>query len=401
MHIRINIPSWSIGEYGRSLCGLLPLRRDYYLNQLKNEIQAWAENRRVYLLSSGRFGVLAAIKQLGLPHPRVAVPAYVCPSVIEAIRQAGADPVFIEIEENSIRFDRELLASKIHRGQIDAVLAANTYGLDQDYQYLKSCGLPVIEDAAYQSGYKMQDSDTPCGLRCPVGIWSFNFKAMTSVGGGVLISNEPIRELENLPHPYLNRSLASRYLNYLIRSVLRTAIPKKMPGALPPAPYDHQEIRQSLLRISQTGMSNFQAAIAYTQWIHRKEIFNRQTQNAKILREVVSKNPLLSLLEGHEKGAVVHLFPILLNIHPPHISDAVLEFRQFLYQQSIQTEVPYPIGHVQPDTHPNVYNLVSRLILLPCNAGLKTGHMNRISRALETACHRIEKKYNPKSSNPG
>lgn len=399
MHIRINIPAWGMQEYLGSLCGLLPWKRDYYLNQLEKEIHAFVGNRRVYLLSSGRFGVLAAIKQLGLPHPRIAVPAYVCPSVIEAIRQAGAEPVFIDIEENSIRFHRDALTRMIQQGRIDAILAPNTYGLDQDFCFLTDCGLPVIEDAAYQAGYKAQDSDGPCGLRCPVGIWSFNFKALTSVGGGVLFSNKPISELENLPHPYLDRSLASRYVNYLIRSILRTAIPKSLPGGRPPTSYNLQEIRQSLLYLSQTGMSNLQAAIALAQWKNRMTIFDRQIQNAKMLQEVVAENPVFSLLKNQEKGAMVHLFPILLNVSASHQNEAVLEFRQFLYQQSIQTETPYPVGHVRPDTYASVYNLVSKMILLPCNASLKERHMKMICQAVTAASYRILQKYKPETSN--
>lgn len=400
MHIRINIPAWGIQEYLGSLCSLLPLRRDGYLNHLKKEIQTFVGNRRVYLLSSGRFGVFAAIKQLGLMHPRIAVPAYVCPSVLAAIRQAEAEPIFVDVEEHSIRFHRDALTRAIQQSRIDAILAPNTYGFDQDFQLLKDCGLPVIEDAAYQAGYKAQDSDRPCGLRGPVGVWSFNFKALTSVGGGVLVSREPVRDLENLVHPYLNRSLASRYVNYLLRSILRTAIPKRLPGARPPTSYDLREIRPSLLHLSQSGMSNLQAAIALAQWKNREAIFDRQFQNAKMLQEVVAENPVLSLLKNQEKGAVVHLFPILLNVSASHQNEAVLEFRQFLYQQSIQTETPYPIGHVQPDTHPSVYTLFSRLILLPCNASLKERHMNLICQAVTAASHRIRKKYKPETSNP-
>jgi dTDP-4-amino-4,6-dideoxygalactose transaminase len=398
MHIRINIPAWGIQEYISSLFALFPLRRNYYLNQLKKEILTFVGNRRVYLLSSGRFGAYAAIKQLGLLHPRIAIPAYVCPSVIEAVRLAGAEPFFIDVEESSICFNREILVKTIRQGQVDAILAPNTYGLDQDFRFLMDLGLPVIEDAAYQAGYKMQDSDTACGLRCSTGIWSFNFKALTSVGGGVLFSREPIRELENLPRPYLNQSQMSRYINYLVRSILRTAIPKKMPGAIPPTFYDFQEIRPSHLHFSRSGMSNLQAAIALTQWKKRESIFERQIRHGKMLQKAVDENSVLSMLNEQKKGALVHLFPILLNIRASHCSDAVLKFRQILYQQSIQTENPYPIGHVRPDTHPNVYNLVSRLILLPCNASLKVEHMRKIARALAAASEKISKQYKQQSA---
>ena len=393
MHIRINIPAWGFEEYGRSLCSFLPIGRGCYLNQLKKELQTFAEKHYIYLLSSGRFGIFAAVKQLGLTHPRVAVPGYVCPSVIDAICYAGAEPVFIDVEPNSIRFDRDILKDAIRQGQIDAIVATNTYGFDQDFSYLTDCGLPIIEDAAYQAGYKLNGSDTACGLRCSTGIWSFNFKALTSVGGGVLFSREPVGVLENLSHPYLNRTLVGRYVNYLIRSVLRTSIPQKMPGARPPVRYEPREIRPSLPHLSQTGMSNLQAAIAYTQWLNREKLFKRQLQNAEILRGVVSRTPVFSFLKGYEKGAIVHLYPILLNIETAHAADAVLQIRQFLYRRSIQTEIPYPVGHIKPETHPNVYDLVSKIILVPCNASLSKKQMDYIAETLSEAGSEIRRKY--------
>lgn len=59
-----------------------------------------------------------------------------------------------------------------------------------------------------------------------------------------------------------------------------------------------------------------------------------------MLQKAVDENSVLSMLNEQKKGALVHLFPILLNIRASHCSDAVLKFRQILYQQSIQAENP-------------------------------------------------------------
>jgi dTDP-4-amino-4,6-dideoxygalactose transaminase len=393
MHIRINIPSWGFREYREGLRSLIPIQRDYYLDRLTKEIQNFVGDRNIYLLSSGRFAVYAAIKYLNLIRPRVAIPAYACPSVLEAIRKANAEPVFIDVKQKSIRFDSCSLMTKIQNEQIDVVVATNTYGLDQDYAMLSNSAVPVIEDSAYQAGCELNNSDVKCGLRCPIGVWSFNFKSITSIGGGVLLTKEKMGDLDNLAHPLLRSNLAPRYMNYMVRSLLKTAIPKFLPGAATPQTYNIDQVREQLLHIDKYGMTNLQAAVAYTQWVRRDILFNRQRQNSGVLQEAVKKCWGVSVLNEQENETLVHLFPILLEIDAPDIAKAVLEFRRLLYQRSIQTETPYPIGHIAKETHPNVHDLASRLILVPCNASLGLRQIRYTADALSAVSAKMKNKY--------
>src|SRR5207249_2205132 len=141
----------------------------------------------VFPLSSARYGLSLAVQHLGLSGKRVAVPGYVCPAVLTGLRHAGADPVAIDCRPCSFRFDPVCLNKACQARAVDAILAANTYGLDQDFTFLRSLQLPILEDAAYQAGRLDRVDGMPCGTRGHVGVWSFNFKVLTGIGGGILL----------------------------------------------------------------------------------------------------------------------------------------------------------------------------------------------------------------------
>jgi len=391
MHVRINIPAWGCREYAYSLLSVLPFKTRTYTERLTKKVRKEADGRYVYLLSSGRFCIVSAIQQLGLTHPRVAVPAYVCPSVIQAIRQSQAEPVLIDVEAGSIQFDADRLKQNISDSLIDAIVAPNTYGLSQDYACLSTLNVPWIEDAAYQAGVIDDVSKRVCGLRGTAGVWSFNFKALTSVGGGVLLSREKINALETLKHPRIGPAITGRFVNYLFRSIFRTHIPVFFPGAELPQPYDLKTIRRAFMQVSAGLMSELQAAIALTQWQKREAIYAAQRRNSQIVLSAVNQSPILRLLKGQETTVMAHLFPVLLDVPKPYLADAVLRFRRILYEHSIQTETPYPVACESFTAVPNAYKLASRLILVPCNASLNEKQMKHIARTIEIASQAISR----------
>ena len=147
MHIRINIPDWGATELAH---GALSLVRGGYVDALQRELQEFApQDWQPQLLASARYGLQLAIEQLEVK--RVAVPAYVCPAVLTGIKAAGAEIVAVDCAPSSFRCDAEQLRQSVKNGAIDAILAPNAYGLDQDFTFLQTLGVPVLEDAAYQA----------------------------------------------------------------------------------------------------------------------------------------------------------------------------------------------------------------------------------------------------------
>jgi dTDP-4-amino-4,6-dideoxygalactose transaminase len=378
MHIRINIPVWSRREIARGIASFAS--RDAYRNQLLKELERELHPFKPQLVSSARCAIALAARMLGLEGRRIAVPGYVCPAVITALRAANAEVVAVDCQPSSFRFESESLA----RADIDGVLAANTYGLDQDFSMLARLGLPVIEDAAYQAGTR-DASGAACGTRADAGVWSFNFKSLTAVGGGAVIAKESVSVDESRSHGLKE---AVRFFNYALRSLARHRIPKFFPGAEPPSLSLDDAPREVLTEFSESAMSELQAAVALAQWRRREEILSRQSLNSTHLYRTISRCESFAALSG-EGETLPHLFPMLVRAGVKEAPGAVFSVRQFLHRRGIQTETPYPaIG--SREELPNACDLASRLILVPCNASLDERQIRFIAASLEEASLQLE-----------
>ncbi len=378
MHLRINIPAWGGREIAKGIASFAS--RDAYRNQLLKEIEAELHPFEPLLVSSARYAIAIAARMLGLEGRRVAVPGYVCPAVMTGLRAANVEIVAVDCQTSSLRFDPDAIA----RADIDGVLAANTYGIDQDFSILARLGVPVIEDAAYQAG-RRDANGAACGTRGSAGVWSFNFKSLTAVGGGVLIAKESIAINESGSGRLRE---AVRFFNYAARSLARHRIPKFFPGAESPSLEADGAPRDALMKITCSPMSELQAAVALAQWQARENIAARQLFNSTHLYKTLSRCEAFTLLSS-ESETLPHLFPLLVRAGGKEAPGAVFSVRQFLHQHGIQTETPYPmIG--SEDELPNSYDLASRLILVPCNASLDARQIRFIASSLEEASRRLE-----------
>jgi len=394
MHIRINIPDWSIAELTAASRAIFKRDSSYsFRGEFRSHLEGIAPGWSVRLLASARYGIALAAETLKLRGKRVAVPGYVCPAVLTGLRAAKVQPVAIDIANGSMRFDTQVLRAMVSSGDVEGILAANTYGLDQDMDLLSTLGLPIIEDAAYQSGLYRDQNGPACGLRADAGVWSFNFKALTSIGGGVLFTRPSAGD--GNPQVELNGINCQKRLlcNYAFRAFFRHRIPKRMPGAKPPTIGLSTQARDSLLQQGDGPMSELQAAIAMTQWRRRKRIFLQQQSNASLLYRSTATCKAFHPLSCQEGFPAVHLWPILLRVKPSDCEQALFRARQVLYAYSIQTEVPYPMLAGTQFTLPNSFDLARRLLLVPCSAALKDAQIRIVANALRAASERIEKEF--------
>jgi dTDP-4-amino-4,6-dideoxygalactose transaminase len=376
VHIRINIPDWGAKELAR---GVLSFARGGYADALTQELQAFApDGWRPHLLASARYGLALAAQQLGVK--RIAVPGYVCPAVLTGLRAADAEIVPVDVAPGSFRFDPDALANTIRAGRADALLAANTYGLDQDFAFLRSLNLPIIEDAAYQAGC-VQGSKSgaqPCGFRGDAGVWSFNFKSLAGVGGGILWLPETGSRFKVQGSRFNAWPL---FANYAVRAVFRERLPKFLGGAAPPGAESEHETRAVLQEMRGGPMSELQAALALTQWRRRDTLAARQKANADALERALANCAAFAPVADTVGQTKVHLFPFLVNGGP----EAVLHVRRALYAQGVQTETPYPVLLGDEAKLPNAHGLAARLALAPCHASLREKRVKHIAGALLSA----------------
>lgn len=371
MPVRLNIPAWGAAEIRAGLSALAGRTRD--LADLQRELAGAVPGRVPVLVRSARFGLALALRALGLAGQRIAVPGYVCPAVLTGLRAAPAEAVPIDVERGGSRFDLQELARAVAERRVDAILAANTYGIDQDFSALARLGRPVIEDAAYQAG-RRDAGDRPCGGRGDAGLWSFNFKALTGVGGGVLWL--PPERAGRITLPLKSGGREARlFLDYALRALLRHRIPAFAGGFEPPGPPSNRP-RAGLLALRDGALSPVQAAVALRQWRRRGELEARQ--RAGSARVAASVPRLFTRLPGQEAGAALHLLPVLAAT-----PEAALGARQSLYQAGIQTEEAYPIPFEDPLPHSR--DLALRLFLVPIGPAWSDRQIQTIANTLKEA----------------
>ncbi|MET3861674.1 dTDP-4-amino-4,6-dideoxygalactose transaminase [Dietzia sp. 2505] len=255
-------------------------------------------------LSSGTAALHLALLHLGArPGTAVVVSSMTFAASANAIAYTGAEPVFVDSQEQDGNVDPELLFEAIDtlRGEGTEVVAAMTVDLlGRCCNYtaieagLAERGVPLLEDAAESLG--ASHAGRPAGAFGQAAALSFNGnKIMTTSGGGMLLSND-----EQL----LDRA---RYLSTQARQ---------------PVPwYEHTEIGYNY------RLSNVLAALGRAQlgrldeMIHRRRVIRRQYMNA------IASLDLRFLGTADADGSDVEncwLTAIILGDDIPHTPDEVI-----------------------------------------------------------------------------
>ncbi len=117
-------------------------------------------------LSSGTSAITVALQALGVgPGDEVIVPAFTYFATASAVSQAGASPVFADVEPIRCGLDPASVESQIG-AKTRAIMPVHLYGLACDLEPVSALaarrGLPIVEDAAQAIG--ATDRGRPVGL---------------------------------------------------------------------------------------------------------------------------------------------------------------------------------------------------------------------------------------------
>ena len=138
-----------------------------------------------YLLNHARTGIVMALKASVPEGGRVGVVAYNCHTVANAVVNAGCEPFFVDVTED-LRIDVESVPV-----DLDAIVVTNLFGIRNDIEAIrKRCPKAIIiVDNAHGYGLPAEGDFT---------IYSINQGKFPALGpGGILVTNERMKELEN------------------------------------------------------------------------------------------------------------------------------------------------------------------------------------------------------------
>jgi len=134
-------------------------------------------------LSSGTAALFMALWALAARGKRVAIPVFSCAALRNAVVMAGAEPVAIDVAENSPSID---FAAALSSGA-EVIVAAHLFG---EPTRLEASHVPVIEDCAQAFGARIDGRAV--GVNGTAGIFSFYATKMLTSGGqgGMVVSRD-------------------------------------------------------------------------------------------------------------------------------------------------------------------------------------------------------------------
>lgn len=144
--------------------------------------------------SSGRAALWLILKALHELHPDrdvVALPAYTCFSVPAAVVRAGLKLHPVEVNTDTLDFDRSQLG-KLPSNRLLCIVACNLFGIPNDFSVIREAarasGAYVVDDAAQALGATRRGQHS--GTFGDVGLYSLGRgKAIGSIEGGLIVTD--------------------------------------------------------------------------------------------------------------------------------------------------------------------------------------------------------------------
>ena len=306
--------------------------------------------------TNGTTALHTAIEALGLgPGDRVVTTPFSMVASANAVRLAGAEPIFADIDPETYNLDPHAVGEIVREQEIDAILPVHLYGLPADMDHLGEIAdehdLLLIEDAAQAHGAKFESErvgtfgDAACFSFYPT-------KNMTTGEGGMVLTDD--------------RQVAERAAEFINHG--RTANGSS---------YEHATVGQNY------RMTSVLAAIGRVQLDRLPEYNESRRANAKRLTDELPDG-LQPPVEPADRKHVYHQYTIRTEKR-----DAL---REHLESAGIGTGIYYPRPiHEQPaydgvETSAPVAERVSqRALSLPIHPNLSPADLTDIVNAIAAA----------------
>ncbi|MBF6436585.1 DegT/DnrJ/EryC1/StrS family aminotransferase [Nocardia cyriacigeorgica] len=162
--------------------------------ELEAKVVAETGARHAVACSSGTGGLELCVAALGIgPGDEVIVPAFCCQPVASSVVNAGAVPIFVDVDPWTMVMDPDAAEAAITE-RTKALMPAHLFSIMADMPRYREIadrhGLALIEDAAVAQGAVL--GEVPAGRWGELGVFSFfQVKAMGTIGeGGIVLTDD-------------------------------------------------------------------------------------------------------------------------------------------------------------------------------------------------------------------
>lgn len=299
-------------------------------------------------VSSGSAALYGALLAFGIGKgKRVALPTYVCTAVLNAVTLCGAEPVLVDIRDDTFNIDPQALAAL--PAKPDAVIAVHTYGAAADIAVLKRLAPVVIEDCCQSLAGSASDGQM-LGRAGDASVFSFYATKIITSGHGGLVYGA-------------NGDVAARVRDLIM--------------------FDGRETWKPRFNFQ---MTDFQAALARAQLSRIDAIAARRRELAAAYRAALAgRCRVQGGLEGG--GAMPYRFVVRT---PDRAARDV--FRDHMQERGIFTIVPLDTGELlhrqlslAPGAFPAAERVCATTVSIPLYPALTATEESRILDALDKA----------------
>ena len=362
----------------------------------------------VFSVGSGRSALTLCLKAAGVgPGDEVLLSAYTCLAVPTAVIAAGAKPVYVDINKDTLNVEPSAVFEALS-SHVRAIVIQHTLGKPAQVQAIvneaKARGILVIEDCALAVGSKIDTHYV--GTFADAAILSMELSKTLSVGwGGILLVNND-QLAKNVSQLYNTLQAPSWWSTSrdLCQTVISSwcyqpRVPHWLQKYVMYAGFKSRLFRSSTPKLEFEGVvgSNFlikmggiQAALALLQWSDFAKIMSTCERNAEVLREVLLK--LNIIVPGSPSQNEVSVAPRVSML----VTDRELAIRYF-GEKGIElgqwldgplSPIPTsPLFNYQVGAYPAAEKVASQVVNFPCHSRLTGSDLQYITHLLEKFSH--------------
>ena len=347
-------------------------------------------------IRSARAGIAVALKALGLRSGAiVGIPLYCCTVVFKAIRAAGYRACFLDVDPATYCISPRDLAAKSSR--VDAVIAVHMFGNVCDMSKLReaAAGKPFVEDCAQALGSKLAGREA--GSFGEIAVFSFRAGKYLSAGeGGAVYANDPALRarianlIGALPAPRGVDEPVHVARTY-VRSLLRRAPMWGLIGARLWEAYGERVSSDSQAPLVPAQIFETDCKTAGRRLPKLAAWIEKQRSNAGYYERNLTVEP--GMLSREAPGGFYNRlqYPLLLPT-----SEQCAQMAAYLRENKISTARPYKdISAFAKDQYgytgdcPEAESVARRVLVIPCNYGLKSADVERVAAGVNRAWLRV------------